>query len=315
MFTRYIIPAAALIGFLFAVRTVIVTSRPVIPANPVYEPASSSFQTYVSGAGMVEASTENIALSTNVPGVVTEVYVTAGQTVQAGTPLFKIDDRQEQANLNVLLAALEIARANLSDAVAQYELAQNLIGKKAVSTDEYNRKKYAERAAAARVSQAEAEVAATRTLLERLTVRSPINASVLQVKIRTGEFAPAGVLQTPLMILGDTSVLHVRVDVDENDAWRVSPEAKAEAFLRGNPEIKTPATFVRLEPYVIPKRSLTGESSERVDTRVLQIIYRIDKQDLPVFAGQLMDVYIEVHDNSVKSDRQAGSYPGNTFLR
>ena len=42
-----------------------------------------------------------------------------------------------------------------------------------------------------------------------------------------------------------------------------------------------------------PKKSLTGDSSERVDTRVLQIIYQFDKQDMPIFSGQQMDVYIE----------------------
>jgi hypothetical protein len=50
---------------------------------------------------------------------------------------------------------------------------------------------------------------------------------------------------------------------------------------------------VRFEPYVVPKRSLTGDSTERVDTRVLQIIYALDPAALPVFVGQLMDVFIE----------------------
>ena len=85
----------------------------------------------------------------------------------------------------------------------------------------------------------------------------------------------------------------VRVDVDENDAWRVEAGRPARAILRGNTEVSFPLTFVRFEPYVIPKRSLTGESTERVDTRVLQIIYNFDKKDLPIFVGQLVDVYIE----------------------
>jgi transketolase len=47
------------------------------------------------------------------------------------------------------------------------------------------------------------------------------------------------------------------------------------------------------EPFVIPKRSLTGDSIERVDTRVLQAIYRLDRTDLRLYAGQQMDVFIE----------------------
>jgi len=50
---------------------------------------------------------------------------------------------------------------------------------------------------------------------------------------------------------------------------------------------------VRFEPYVIPKKSLTGDSTERVDTRVLQVIYSIRDGGPSVYVGQQMDVYIE----------------------
>jgi hypothetical protein len=85
----------------------------------------------------------------------------------------------------------------------------------------------------------------------------------------------------------------VRVDVDENDAWRVKPGSAASGVLRGNTSITFPLSFKRFEPYVIPKRSLTGESSERVDTRVLQVIYSFDRKELPLYVGQLVDVFID----------------------
>jgi hypothetical protein len=103
----------------------------------------------------------------------------------------------------------------------------------------------------------------------------------------------AGVPQTPLMVLGDIDTLHVRVDIDENDAWRLRKEAPAIAYVRGNRELHTDIKFVRLEPFVVPKRSLTGESTERVDTRVLQALYSFKPGDLPVYVGQQMDVFIE----------------------
>src|SRR4029434_10219603 len=98
-----------------------------------------------------------------------------------------------------------------------------------------------------------------------------------------------------LYVLGNIDRFDVRVDVDENDAWRVATEEprRARAYVRGNPEMSADLTFVRVEPYVIPKRSLTGESTERVDTRVLQVIYSFDRGELPVYVGQQMDVYIE----------------------
>jgi hypothetical protein len=107
------------------------------------------------------------------------------------------------------------------------------------------------------------------------------------------EFAPAGVTATPLILLGRLKPLHIRVDVDEHEAWRVHPEAKATAAVRGNANLKAPLAFVRFEPFVVLKKSLTGDSTERVDTRVLQVIYRLEGDALPLFVGQQMDIFIE----------------------
>src|SRR5207249_3380890 len=95
------------------------------------------------------------------------------------------------------------------------------------------------------------------------------------------------------ILLGRLKPLHIRVDVDEHEAWRVYPDAKAAAAVRGNANLKAPLTFVRFEPFVVPKKSLTGDSTERVDTRVLQVIYRVEGDALPLFVGQQMDVFIE----------------------
>src|SRR5204863_1117557 len=126
-----------------------------------------------------------------------------------------------------------------------------------------------------------------------LTVHAPVAGRILQAKIHRGEFAPTGVLAQPLILLGDVKTLNVRVDIDENDAWRLKRDARAMAFVRGNRDLATELKFERVEPYVIPKRSLTGESTERVDTRVLQALYSFPAGKLPVYVGQQMDVFIE----------------------
>jgi hypothetical protein len=83
------------------------------------------------------------------------------------------------------------------------------------------------------------------------------------------------------------------VDIDENDIPRFRPGAPAKAMLRGDPRQEFGLRFVRVEPYVIPKKSLTGDNTERVDTRVLQVIYALDKTSAPVYVGQQLDVYVE----------------------
>lgn len=128
-------------------------------------------------------------------------------------------------------------------------------------------------------------------------MRAPIDGEVLQVNIRPGEFALAGFLNTPLLVLGNLEQLHVRVDIDESDVWRFDKNGKAVAFLRGNRNFKAELRLAYVEPYVVPKKSLTGDSTERVDTRVLQALYSFDRQQLPVYVGQQMDVFIETQDN------------------
>jgi len=66
------------------------------------------------------------------------------------------------------------------------------------------------------------------------------------------------------------------------------------ASLRGAPDKKYPLTFVRVEPYVIPKKSLTGDNTERVDTRVLQVIYSLKIEGKPIYVGQQLDVFLDV---------------------
>ncbi len=345
MIRKYLIPLMAIAGILFAIRTVMAGAKPVIPAPPVDEPARAPFQAYVAGNGIVEPSSENIAIGATTPGVVQEVHVKVGQRVKAGEELFTLDERTLRAQFAVSQAAVEAARqslaklqslprkeelppvearvqaakASLEDLREQLSMWESVSDARAISAEEFSRRKFAVQSAEARLAEAEAQFAlllagawdadvsiaqaslasaeaqrdAVNTELERLTVVAPIDAQVLQVNVRAGEYAQAGALQTPLMVIGATDTLHVRVNVDENDAWRVRAGSAARAYVRGNSELSTPIEFVRIEPFVIPKRSLTGESTERVDTRVLQVLFSFKAGAIPVYVGQQMDVFIE----------------------
>jgi len=79
---------------------------------------------------------------------------------------------------------------------------------------------------------------------------------------------------------------------------------------RGNGSLRIPLEFVRFEPYVIPKKSLTGDSTERVDTRVLQVIYRVKDPTAPLYVGQQMDVYVETPVASSPLRQHSGSAAG-----
>ena len=289
----YILPVASLIGIIFVIRTVIAGSVPPPVAPPVVEPARPPYPFFVAGSGIIESISENIAIASPLAGVIKEVFVKAGDPITQGQPLFALDDRDTLAELEVRKAQVERAKALLTDAETQLSLYKSVTDPRAIMRGELLKREAGVAVAKASVTEAQSQVHATETTLARMTVTSPINGTVLQSRARVGEFASAQVMSNPLMVVGTVSPLAVRVDVDENDAWRVEPGKPARGTLRGNTQISFPLTFVRFEPYVIPKRSLTGESTERVDTRVLQVIYSFDKKDLPIFVGQLVDVFIE----------------------
>ena len=98
----------------------------------------------------------------------------------------------------------------------------------------------------------------------------------------------------PLIVLGNTDKMHVRIDIDEYDIPRFRSGSPAVAVPRGNLQEKYPLTFLRVEPFVVPKKSLTGDNTERVDTRVLQVIYEFDPTGRPpLFVGQQVEVFID----------------------
>jgi RND family efflux transporter MFP subunit len=275
------------------------------PSSSLPYPAAN-LDTVVAGVGLVEANTENIDLSLPVPGWVTAVYVHAGDPVKAGDKLFSLDDRDLRAQLEVRKAQLaqarasvESARASLADAELLDREAQRLNKGAVLSKEEVDRKHLAAVKANADHAQAEALVALyeaqiheTEVDIERRTVTAPVTGEILQSKVRVGQYAPTGALDPSLMIIGNTEPLNIRVDIDENDAWRVMQGNKARAFVRGNSNEQVNLTFLRFEPYVLPKQSLTGSSNERVDTRVLQAIYQVDSSEVRLFVGQQMDVFI-----------------------
>jgi HlyD family secretion protein len=318
-----------------------VTSPPIAaPTNP--------YEENVVGTGIVEPASEVIALAIERGGVVSRIDVVAGDRVNAGQPLFAIDDRDYRAAVSQDEAVTAAAAASVS-AIDQSLIQQrNMIDQARAALDSaeaerlraaLDHARYAELArdtwaprqrletAAANAQKADANVAAanaalagaqqqiavlsaerreaeaklgqaTATLdqarvdLDKTVVKAPIDGAILKVNVRLGEYAQAGVLADPLMTMGSVDPLHVRVDIDETETWRVRPGHSALARLRGNPSISAPLSFVRFEPYVLPKRSLTGDTTERVDTRVLQAIYEFAPSALPAFVGQQVDVFI-----------------------
>ncbi|MDR3567836.1 MAG: biotin/lipoyl-binding protein [Syntrophobacteraceae bacterium] len=144
---------------------------------------------------------------------------------------------------------------------------------------------------------------AGKALLAKYTLRAPVDGVVLSVNAAVGSFlSTAGTYDTytrgytPAVVMAHAqSWRQVRCYVDEILIPRLPQPSQmvARMFVRGA-DINVPLEFVRIQPYVAPKIELSNERTEKVDVRVLPVLFRFKpRKDMNVYPGQLVDVYIQ----------------------
>ena len=358
MWKNWIIPLLSVAFLGLATYHLVRTSQPAPRLDPPIAPARAGYGDLIGGVGLVEPKTENISLGAHVSGVVSEVLVQVGQKVEAGQPLYRIDSRQQKAEIEVrraMLVAMQAqlqrlqqmprteelppseakvreAEANLVRQADLLERGRKLLTNRVLTQEEMIAREQAhevarqqltraqaehqlllagawaadKKVAEANVLQSQAELQRLEVELDRLTVKAPISAEILQLNVRPGEYVATPSSQN-LITLGDVRRLRVRVDIDEHDIPRLKPDREAWGMVRGAAEQKIPLRFVRVEPFVIPKKSLTGLATERVDTRVLQVIYELDPTPPGVFVGQQMDVFVRLDESPAPSTPESAS--------
>ncbi len=143
---------------------------------------------------------------------------------------------------------------------------------------------------------------ASSALLSKYTLRAPTDGIVLTIGTIVGNYvSPQGAYDSstqgmnPVLVLGTPQTsLHVRCYIDEILVPRLPPASKikAQMTIRGT-SVKIPLNFVRVQPFVSPKIELSDQRQERVDVRVLPIIFSFEKpKDVNLYPGELVDVYV-----------------------
>ncbi|ABC64301.1 efflux RND transporter periplasmic adaptor subunit [Erythrobacter litoralis] len=323
-FSRLGLPIIAVIGLIIAVFFIMGGLPDRELEEPDREPPRATGalanSPRVAGAGVVEPSSETIQIGTALSGLVTDLRVQPGDYVEKGQPLFTVDTRAiraqlQQANAQISEARAAIAEAQTAQSTAAQQLAlyRNVDDPAAVSRSEVIRAEGEANAARtrlqlarARLQSAQATADSARTEIGRATVRAPIAGEILAVNIRPGEFLSTmgGGGSQPFIEMGQTRPLYIRVDVDEEQAPRVAMGEPAIVSPRGAADQQVKASFVRAEPLVVPKRSLTNSAQERVDVRVLQIIYELPDSDL-FRVGQQIDAFIPARNGTAPKPAQA----------
>ena len=142
-----------------------------------------------------------------------------------------------------------------------------------------------------------------KALLAKYIIRAPVDGVILAINTARGSFASAqGAYSTytegydPPVVMGlPQNFLAVRCYIDEILVPRMtsSPHMQAQMQVRGT-TTRIPLEFDRIQPYVTPKIKLSNQRTERVDVRVLPVLFRFKPpQGLNIYPGMLVDVYVE----------------------
>ena len=186
--------------------------------------------------------------------------------------------------------AFKVASANAEMVTRQYELTRA----GAWSYDIKNQERQHEALVRA--------LAGSSALLAKYTIKAPADGVVLSVQAAVGTYvSPQGAYDTytqgfvPVLVMGAANGrLDVRCYVDEILIPRLPPAAgiHAQMFIRGT-DTRIPLEFVRVQPYVSPKIQLSNQRLEKVDQRVLPVIFRFEPPPgVSIYPGELVDVYI-----------------------
>jgi multidrug resistance efflux pump len=208
-----------------------------------------------------------------------QLKVAEAQRASAESRLAKLEMQPRPEELPPSLAKVKSAEATMASLHDQYERAKRLVVTNTLSQEEFVMRQKAYEAAVqeqakaqaeydllkagawkpdidvarAAVDEARAQIEQIKTEISRATVVAPIDGVVLQVNVRPGERI-TDMDTRALVVLGDLSTYHVRVDIDERDIPRFRPGAPARAYPRGDTAHEMTMRFVRVEPYVVPKK-------------------------------------------------------------
>ncbi len=292
------------------------------------EVAGSVVRVLVAEGQAVTEGTPLVQIDDTVQRATVEQQKSQADAAQALLDELRAQPRRE--TLEVARAQLEMAQANLKSMQDQLDKQERSyeIAPESVSKDALDNARNAQKVASANLQvvrrqysltnagawvfdirnqekQGEAlakAYAASSALLSKYAIKAPADGVVMSLNVTVGSYvSPQGAYDSytqgvdPIAVMGTAKgTLAVRCYVDEILIPRLPPTEKiaAQMFIRGT-STRVPLEFVRVQPYVSPKIQLSNQRQEKVDLRVLPVIFRFQPPPgVQVFPGELVDVYV-----------------------
>jgi membrane fusion protein, multidrug efflux system len=180
-------------------------------------------------------ATRSITVRNELPGTVRHVYLEPGKVVEAGTVLVGLDVSVEQADLKALEAQAQLAES-------QYARVQRMNQQRAASDMEVD-------SARAERDVALAQIARTKAIIERKTIRAPFRARLGLSDVHPGQYLNEGTLLTTLQ--GVDKSTYVDFSVAQQVAANLRAGDKVEVFA-AREDSRVEARIVALDARVDP---------------------------------------------------------------
>ena len=185
------------------------------PALVIVTPAvTSSVPVYLDEVGRSVAR-EVVSVQPEVSGRITEILFNDGANVRKGDPLFTIDPRPFQAQVDAAEANLVQSKAALDFAKIQFARVQDLVESKAIARQDYDTRKNAVDVSTAQVKQNEAALESARLNLEYTAIRSPIDGRAGRRLVDLGNVVTANT--STLLTIERLDPIYADFTVTEND--------------------------------------------------------------------------------------------------
>lgn len=286
----------------------------------------------ISANGKVQPENE-VSISPDVSGEITEIFVHEGDTVKEGQTLLKIKpdiyvSAVERANalLNSASASKKIdevlltqAQSRLEEATSAYKRAKDLLAKKVISTSDFEKAQTAYQIALADVEQVKEKIKssvysidnANATLkeaqqnLSRTIITAPTDGVVSKINNKKGErvVGTAQMQGTEIMRISNFSNVEVRVDINENDILKINKNDSAiiEIDAYGDRKFKGVVTQIAKSSNKASSTLSTDQvTTFEVKIRIIKTSYAdlLAKYSIPFLPGLSANVDIQTNRGS-----------------
>jgi len=237
-------------------------------------------------AGAIQPDT-TVEVKSKASGEILKLSVETGQVVKRGAPLVLVDPRNARNLLQQAQADLDVAKAQLENAISQKRRADTLYATQSITQQEHEQSLLDYANAKAAVVRGQVSVDNAKIQLEDTDVRAPIEGTIIEKDVERGTVIASATTNvsggTTLLKMADLNLVQVNTLVDETDIGKVQPGQLATVTVDAYPNRTFDGTVLKIEPQATTQQNVT----------VFPVLIRIDNRSGLLRPG--MNTEVEIH--------------------